>query len=126
MGSELVDFGIGNTSIESEISIIRDSTLNSFFFLKPKKQFCYVRGLKFQIWDGDEDEFYVATNRRLSDRQDNLGYMINYFRFDFEIHKFYAKFSRFYLGTLYKLSVDCRLARGNPQWPGILDWFSKP
>jgi len=63
MRSGLVDFGIGNTSLESEISIIRDSTLNSFFFLKPKKQFCYVRGLKFQIWNGNEIEFRVATYR---------------------------------------------------------------
>jgi hypothetical protein len=31
--------------------------------LKAKKQFRYVRGLKFQIWNGDEVEFRVATNR---------------------------------------------------------------
>jgi hypothetical protein len=28
-------------------------------------------------------------------------------------------------GTKCKLSAECRLARGNPQWPGVLDWFSQ-
>jgi hypothetical protein len=26
-------------------------------------------------------------------------------------------------GTQYTLSAKCRLVRGNPQLPGILDWF---
>ncbi len=30
----------------------------------------------------------------LPESPDNLGAMINYFRLDFEIHKFYAKFSK--------------------------------
>ena len=29
-------------------------------------------------------------------------------------------------GTKSKLSPECRLARGNIQFPGVLDWFSKP
>ena len=28
-------------------------------------------------------------------------------------------------GTKYTLSADCRLARGNPQWPGVLGSFSE-
>ena len=28
-------------------------------------------------------------------------------------------------GTKPKLASFCRLARGTPQWPGSLDWFSK-
>jgi hypothetical protein len=31
------------------------------------------------------------------------GDVINYFRLDFEIHNFYTKFSRFYLGTKSKI-----------------------
>ena len=38
-----------------------------------------------------------------SDRQYNLDAMVNHFRLDFEIHKFYTKFSRWYLGTKHKI-----------------------
>jgi hypothetical protein len=31
----------------------------------------------------------------------------------------------FDMGTTSKLSKECGLGRGNPQLPGILDWFSK-
>jgi hypothetical protein len=29
-------------------------------------------------------------------------------------------------GTKHKLSAECRLARGNLQWPGFLDLFIEP
>jgi len=32
---------------------------------------------------------------------------------------------RFDLGTHYKLWPEYRLARGNPQWPSVLDLFRK-
>ena len=30
------------------------------------------------------------------------------------------------IGTQCKISAECRLARGNPQWPGIIDLSVKP
>jgi hypothetical protein len=41
----------------------------------------------------------------------------------------YYKFSQLAmidLGTECKLSPECGLARGNIQWPGVLDLFRKP
>jgi hypothetical protein len=35
------------------------------------------------------------------------------------------EFLRFDVGTKYKIDQLCGLAMGNPQWPGVLDWFSK-
>jgi len=41
------------------------------------------------------------------------------------IHNKINLFKRFDSGTQYTLGPFCRLARGNPQWPGVLDWFSE-
>jgi len=43
-----------------------------------------------------------------------------------QIYNDIKKFNRFDVGTKCKLSPECRLARGNPQWPGIIDLVSKP
>ena len=54
----------------------------------------------------------------LPHRQDNLGTMTNYFRLDFEIHKFFIKFSRCYLARNPQFSEDeyfVYLSLRNPQ-----------
>jgi len=48
-----------------------------------------------------------------------------FIRLRFVIHNFYSKFQRCYLGTKSTIDADCGLARGNPQWLGVLDLLSK-
>jgi hypothetical protein len=35
------------------------------------------------------------------------------------------KFKGFDIDTLSTIDTDCELARGKPQWSGVLDWFSQ-
>jgi hypothetical protein len=42
-----------------------------------------------------------------------------------QIHNKINQFKGFDSGTKCKLSTECGLARGNPQWPAVLDLFSK-
>ena len=42
-----------------------------------------------------------------------------------QIHNRIKILARFDLGTQSTIDTDCRLARGNPQWPGVLRLFSK-
>ena len=39
--------------------------------------------------------------------------------------RFFAHYQRFDLGTQCKIGAECGLARGNPQWPGVLGLFIK-
>jgi hypothetical protein len=43
-----------------------------------------------------------------------------------QIHNKINQFKGFDSGTKSIIGMFCRLARGNPQWPGVLDWFRKP
>ncbi len=42
-----------------------------------------------------------------------------------QIHNKINLFNGFDSGTKCKLTAECGLARGNPQWPRVLDLFSK-
>jgi hypothetical protein len=44
----------------------------------------------------------------------------------FGIHNLWIELSGVEAGTTSKLSPECGLARGNPQWPGVLDLFRNP
>ncbi len=47
-------------------------------------------------------------------------------RLDKQIYNRIRRLAGIDLGTKCKLSTVCGLARGNPQWPGVLDLFRKP
>ena len=42
-----------------------------------------------------------------------------------QIYNKFSRFKGFDTGTKPTIDTDCGFARGNPQWPEILDLFSK-